>query len=401
MPMNDGKQIPLSDYLYDLPESHIAFHPPEVRGSSKLLVYKNGNIHHQSFKQLPEQLPENSLLIFNESRVIPARIKTVTQKGKPVELFLLKPISYTDPVLALNAKGACVWECMVGRRKDWKENEMIYFQLSDSPHGHIILEAHWENRDVNHVRFVWKPEGIAFAEILERVGKIPLPPYIEREADDSDKQTYQTVYSKTEGSVAAPTAGLHFTEELIENLHNQGHQTDFVTLHVGAGTFMPVKAENMMAHEMHTELISVRKELVERLARHDGPLIPVGTTSLRVLETLWHLGAADTLPHKVVQFPDTSAAGFTMRECMQRLLDKMITHQQESISANTAIMIYPGYQLHACDALITNFHQPGSTLLMLVSALVGSHWKTIYQEAMKNDYRFLSYGDSSLLFCEG
>lgn len=391
--MNESRHIPLSDYQYDLPDSSIAFHPPSERGSSKLLVYKNGEILHQSFKQLPSLLPKNSLLIFNESRVIPARIKTVTQKNKPIELFLLKPVGNSDPVFALNAHGTCVWECMVGRRKDWKENEVIHFH----PEG-IRLEAHWENRESNHVRFQWQPSEISFAHILEAVGKIPLPPYITRDADESDKQTYQTVYSKTEGSVAAPTAGLHFTENILSEIHQQGHQTDFVTLHVGAGTFMPVKADNMIAHEMHTELISVRKELIEKIANHDGPLIPVGTTSLRVLESLWHIGAADDILNSVNQFPTTTGLPFTMRESMKRLLEKMSSKNMDIITAETAIMIYPGYKIHACDALITNFHQPGSTLLMLVSALVGENWKNIYNTAKENNYRFLSYGDSSLLY---
>ena len=392
--MNGGKQIPLSDYQYDLPDAYIAFHPPAERGSSKLLVYRGGDILHQAFQNLPNLLPENSLLIFNESRVIPARIKTMTSKGKPVELFLLKPAgSFPDPVIALNATGFSVWECMVGRRKDWKEGEAIYFYP-----GEIELQATWENRDANHVRFSWTPAHIPFAQILEAVGKIPLPPYISRDVSDSDKQTYQTVYSKTEGSVAAPTAGLHFTDDVLARIRANGHQTDFVTLHVGAGTFMPVKSDDMLQHAMHTELLSVRFETIEKLANHSGALVPVGTTSLRVLESLWHLGAADGLPNTVAQFPDTSEKDFSMRQSMQRLADKMKANGWQSISAQTAIMIFPGYKIHACDALVTNFHQPGSTLLMLVSALVGENWKNIYQMAKENDYHFLSYGDSSLLF---
>jgi S-adenosylmethionine:tRNA ribosyltransferase-isomerase len=394
--MNGGKQILLSDYQYELPEMHIAFHPPAERGSSKLLVYRDGHISHQAFKNLPDLLPENSLLIFNESRVIPARIKTVTSKGKQVELFLLKPAGGSpDPVIALNASGSSVWECMVGRRKDWKDNEVIHFY----PEG-IELQATWENRELNHIRFSWAPENIPFAQILEAVGKIPLPPYISRDVDESDKQTYQTVYSKTEGSVAAPTAGLHFTDDVLGRIQSNGHLTDFVTLHVGAGTFMPVKSDNMLQHQMHTELLSVRLETIEQLASHSGALVPVGTTSLRVLESLWHLGAADHLPSTVEQFPETSGKDFTMQQSMQRLADKMKANDMPSISAQTAIMIFPGYKIHACDALITNFHQPGSTLLMLVSALVGEDWKGIYETAKENGYRFLSYGDSSLLFAQ-
>ena len=391
--MNEGIHIPLSEYRYELPDSSIAFHPPEERGSSKLLVYEEGEITHRSFKNLPEILPANSLLIFNESRVIPARIRTTTAKGKQIELFLLKPVSNTDPVLALNAHGTCVWECMVGRRKDWKSDEILHFH----PSG-IDLKASWENRDLNHIRFSWESAHIPFAQLLDAVGKIPLPPYISRDVDDADKQTYQTVYSKIEGSVAAPTAGLHFTEQILNEINALGHQTDFVTLHVGAGTFMPVKNENMLEHQMHSELICVRKELVEKLAAHQGPLVPVGTTSLRVLESLWHLGASDEYIEHVAQFPPTSAKSFTMQEAMTRLAEKMTAQGLETLTAETSIMIYPGYRVHACDALVTNFHQPGSTLLMLVSAIVGDEWKKIYQEAKENNYRFLSYGDSSLLF---
>jgi len=388
------KTIPLSEYLYDLPEHRIAHHPPLERGSSRLLVYRDGAVTHEAFKHLPDLLPPDSLLIFNESRVIPARIKTATAKGKPVELFLLKPAADSaDPVIALNAHGTCVWECMVGRRKEWKPEETLRFH----PEG-MALEASWENRDANHIRFRWQPAHLPFAQVLEAVGKIPLPPYITREVHDSDKQTYQTVYSKTEGSVAAPTAGLHFTDAILNDIKAKGHQTDFVTLHVGAGTFMPVKTENMLEHAMHTELISVNLALVEKLAAHEGPLIPVGTTSLRVLESLWHLGAADGAVNRVEQFPETSERDFSMREAMQRLATRMRTHAQQTLTAETAIMVFPGYRVHACDALVTNFHQPGSTLLMLVSALIGENWKTVYREALDNGYRFLSYGDSSLLF---
>lgn len=388
------KTIPLSEYLYDLPEHRIAHHPPLERGSSKLLVYRGGETVHEAFAHLPDLLPPNSLLVFNESRVIPARIKTVSAKGKPIELFLLKPAAESaDPVIALNAHETCVWECMVGRRKDWKPDETLQFHPED-----ITLEASWENRDANHVRFRWHPAHVPFAQVLEAVGKIPLPPYITREVDDSDKQTYQTVYSKTEGSVAAPTAGLHFTDAILGAIQAKGHQTDFVTLHVGAGTFMPVKTENMLEHAMHTELISVKRSLVEKLAAHDGPLVPVGTTSLRVLESLWHLGAAEETVNRVEQFPATSEKDFSMRESMQRLAARMRADGQETLTAETAIMVFPGYRIHACDALVTNFHQPGSTLLMLVSALIGENWKTVYREALENGYRFLSYGDSSLLF---
>lgn len=391
---DDKKIIPLSGYLYDLPEDRIAHHPPAERGTSRLLVYRDGETEHTRFATLPERLPAGSLLVFNESRVIPARIRTQTPQGKPVELFLLKPAGASaDPVSVLNAKGSAVWECMVGRRKDWKPGDVLVFH----PEG-ISLEALWEDREQNHVRFRWEPADLPFAQVLEAVGKIPLPPYIHREVEEGDKESYQTVYSKTEGSVAAPTAGLHFTDEILRKLGEAGHQTAFVTLHVGAGTFMPVKTDNMLDHAMHAEVISVNRAFVQRLAKHDGPLVPVGTTSLRTLESLWHAGASDGDLEAVDQFPETSSCTYTMREAMQRLADRMEQQGREELMLRTSVMIYPGYRIHACDALVTNFHQPGSTLLMLVSALVGDDWKTVYREAIENGYRFLSYGDSSLLF---
>ena len=385
--------ILLSEFQYELPEERIALHPAE-RGKSRLFVYRNGETDHREFSQLGDVLPQNSLLIFNESKVIPARIAGATANKKAVELFLLKPAGVlADPVVALNQKESTVWECMIGRRKEWKEDMALKFFPEN-----IHLTATWENREKNQVRFSWTPAELPFATVLEAVGKIPLPPYIEREAEERDKETYQTVYAKTEGSVAAPTAGLHFTEEILAEVAARGHAIDFVTLHVGAGTFLPVKTENMLEHPMHTELISVNRDTVEKIAAHRGPIIPVGTTSLRTLESLWHLGAAHDFSERVDQFPLTAKHTFSMRESMEKLYEKMQRQNLRQLTAETSVMIYPGYRLHACDALITNFHQPGSTLLMLIAALIGEDWKKVYSEALKENYRFLSYGDSSLLF---
>jgi S-adenosylmethionine:tRNA ribosyltransferase-isomerase len=385
--------ILLSEFQYELPEERIALHPSE-RGKSRLFVYRNGQMEHRQFGRLVEVLPENSLLIFNESKVIPARISGATSNKKAVELFLLKPAGVlADPVVALNQKKTTVWECMIGRRKEWKDNAALEFFPEN-----IHLTATWENREKNQVRFSWSPAELPFAAVLEAVGKIPLPPYIERETEESDKETYQTVYAKTEGSVAAPTAGLHFTEDILAEIKDLGHSIDFVTLHVGAGTFLPVKTENMLEHPMHTELISVNLDTVKKIAEHRGPVIPVGTTSLRTLESLWHLGASDDFSERVEQFPDTAKHVFSMRESMEKLYEKMHQRNLSQLTAETSVMIYPGYRLHACDALITNFHQPGSTLLMLIAALIGEDWKKVYSEALRENYRFLSYGDSSLLF---
>ncbi len=391
--MENTPPILLSEFQYELPEERIALHPSE-RGKSRLFVYRNGQMEHRQFDRLGELLPENSLLIFNESKVIPARIAGATADKKAVELFLLKPAGVlADPVVALNQKKSTVWECMIGRRKEWKEGAALEFFPEN-----IHLTATWENRDKNQVRFSWSPAELPFASVLEAVGKIPLPPYIERETEESDKETYQTVYAKTEGSVAAPTAGLHFTEDILAEIKDLGHSIDFVTLHVGAGTFLPVKTENMLEHPMHTELISVNLDTVKKIAAHRGPIIPVGTTSLRTLESLWHLGAADGFSERVEQFPDTAKEIFPMHESMENLYEKMHQRKLNQLTAETSVMIYPGYRLHACDALITNFHQPGSTLLMLIAALIGEDWKKVYSEALKENYRFLSYGDSSLLF---
>ncbi len=383
----------LSDFQYELPDDRIALHPAE-RGKSRLFVYRDGNMQHKLFSRLGEVLPPNSLLIFNESKVIPARIAGATANNKAVELFLLKPAGkVSDPVIALNQKESVVWECMIGRRKEWKDGASLEFFPEN-----IHLRAEWADREKNQVRFRWTPSELPFATVLEAVGKIPLPPYIERAAEESDKVTYQTVYAKTEGSVAAPTAGLHFTHEILEEIKASGHNTDFVTLHVGAGTFLPVKTENMLEHPMHTELISVSLELVEKLAADRGTLIPVGTTSLRTLESLWHLGAAEDFSGHVAQFPETSGLDYSMNEAMKRLAQKMKERGLNRLTAETSVMIYPGYKLHACDALITNFHQPGSTLLLLIAALIGDDWKKVYAEALEEGYRFLSYGDSSILF---
>jgi S-adenosylmethionine:tRNA ribosyltransferase-isomerase len=385
--------IPLSEFQYELPDRYIA-HEPLERGRSRLLVYRSGRIEHARFTDISDKLPQESLLVFNQSKVIPARIRTVTSQGKPVEIFLLKPAgSSADPVQVLNQNESVIWECMIGRRKDWKADETLLL----NSHG-IVIKAFWHEREQNQVKFQWTPAHIPFAQVLEAVGKIPLPPYIQREAKETDKTFYQTVYAKSEGSVAAPTAGLHFTDKILENIRQKGHDTAFVTLHVGAGTFMPVKEENMLKHVMHSELITVSLDFIEKLTRHQGPLIPVGTTSLRVLESLWHLGADDEELSRVVQFPGTARKTFTMQESMKRLGEKMRQRGMDSLTAETSIMIYPGYTLHACDALITNFHQPGSTLLMLVAALIGDDWKRVYEEAKNENYRFLSYGDSSLLF---
>ena len=391
--MKPTQQILLSDFQYELPEDRIALHPAE-RGKSRLFVYRDGEIHHRHFHQLGEILPQNSLLVFNESKVIPARITGATANKKAVELFLLKPAGIlADPVVALNQKETTVWECIIGRRKEWKEDMALEFFPEN-----IHLTATWENREKNLIRFSWTPSDWPFAAVLEAVGKIPLPPYIERDTEESDKESYQTVYAKTEGSVAAPTAGLHFTEEILDEVAARGHAIDFVTLHVGAGTFLPVKTENMLEHPMHTELISVNLDTVKKIAAHQGPVIPVGTTSLRTLESLWHLGAANDFAERVDQFPLTAKHTFSMRESMEKLYEKMQQRNLKQLTAETSVMIYPGYRLHACDALITNFHQPGSTLLILIAALIGEDWKNVYAEALKENYRFLSYGDSSLLF---
>ena len=390
--------IPIQAFDYPLPESKIAQFPLENRHDSKLLVYQDGQITHTGFRNLAHQLPENSLLIFNNTKVIPARIPLFKENGVAIELFLLHPLSDAAPTEQLmEAKGESTWECLVGNKKRWKEgDELTKGELSFS----------WINRDLNQIRISWETDK-SFAQVLEEIGKIPLPPYMEREAQVSDAERYQTLFSEKQGAVAAPTASLHFSEEVLADIDRLNLKKAYLTLHVGAGTFLPVKEEDVSKHPMHREQIVFTPSLIETLLQHTGPFIPVGTTALRALESLYWSGVwlleNRPLENGLLILPKEFA--YEVREntvSIQDSLTAVLAYLKENNRnywvAETELLIMPGYKARFCDAIVTNFHQPKSTLLVLIAAIIGEDWKKVYDSALSNEYRFLSYGDTSLLF---
>jgi S-adenosylmethionine:tRNA ribosyltransferase-isomerase len=383
---------------YPLPETKIAQFPLANRHDSKLLVYQDGVIKHEAFRQLANQLPAKALLIFNNTKVIPARIPLFKENGVAIELFLLHPISDSAPTEQLmEAKGETAWECLVGNKKRWKEGDVL--KKGD-------LSFSWIDREQNHIRISWETDK-SFALILEEIGKIPLPPYMEREAQVSDAERYQTLFSEKQGAVAAPTASLHFSEEVLDDIDRLQIQKAYLTLHVGAGTFLPVKEEDVSKHPMHREQIVFTPELIESLLRHKGPFIPVGTTALRALESLYWSGVwlieNRPLENGLLILPKEFAyelreKTISIQDSLQAVLGYLEVNNCKYWVAETELLIMPGYQLRFCDALVTNFHQPKSTLLVLIAALIGDDWNQVYNSALSNEYRFLSYGDSSLLF---
>ncbi|RAU83550.1 S-adenosylmethionine:tRNA ribosyltransferase-isomerase [Pontibacter arcticus] len=401
--MTDPKKLAIKDFVYDLPDERIAKFPLDERDASKFLHYKKGVISDQAFTDLPALLPAETLLVFNDTKVVQARLLFQKETGGLVEIFCLEPVApHREVQLAMQQTQSCTWKCLVGNNKRWKAGPVtLYFEGG-------VLTAEREAQQEGHflIRFTWKPADLTFAEVLERCGKLPLPPYLNRELTESDHTRYQTIYANQQGAVAAPTAGLHFTERVMEQLTQQSIDTAYLTLHVGAGTFKPVKADVMEAHEMHAEQLYITKPLLQRLAQQQGqPVIPVGTTSMRSLESIYWLGA------KVLQNPEIAPAELHVTqwqayesinqpdaaEALQALLHYMEKQGTDFLHASTQIIIAPGYTFRICRGLITNFHQPESTLLLLVSALIGENWRTVYNHALANNYRFLSYGDSSLL----
>ncbi len=393
--------IPISEYDYPLPDERIAKFPAEHREESKLLVYDKGAVRDATFSRIGEFLPAGALLVANDAKVIRARLLMRKETGAGIEIFCLEPHDPADYERAFAAHEHCEWSCMVGNSKKWKEGDLA-MDFSWSGKSYTLTASRTEQQNI--IRFKWNAP-IAFGELLELLGRMPIPPYLKREAQEVDATRYQTVYSLVEGSVAAPTAGLHFTEDLIGELHRQGFGFCPVTLHVGAGTFLPVKGEDASQHEMHTEHFSIRVQTLRELIEKQGKVVAVGTTSTRCLESLAILGHRVTVsgdPHteRVVgqwewrEVPAESPTG----ELLEALLHYMETQGLESLEARTQIMIAPPYyKFRIVNALITNFHQPKSTLLLLVSAFTKGDWKTIYDHALGHDYRFLSYGDSSLL----
>ncbi|MFD2035328.1 S-adenosylmethionine:tRNA ribosyltransferase-isomerase [Belliella marina] len=396
-------ELKLSDYEYTLPYEKIAKFPLENRDDSKLLHYKDGNIEHLRFKNLAELIPSGSLMVFNNTKVIPARLLFQRASGAKIEIFLLKPIAPTTVIneVMINTDSVS-WECMIGNLKKWKADEILSGEVLYQG-NRIQLNASLIDRENRVVKFTWK-EAIPFVSIVEASGEVPLPPYLNRKPTDEDRPRYQTVYSKQEGAVAAPTAGLHFTDEILDRLRKNGVDEDFLTLHVGAGTFQPIKSENIAEHNMHSEQVVVSKSILEKIARQTDKIIPVGTTSMRSLESLYWFGVQLTIGNpqeflipKLYPYQDFESLP-SRQESFGRILDYMKDNGLEEITGSTEIFIMPGYTFRVCDGLVTNFHQPGSTLILLVAAFVGEKWKNIYQEALEREYRFLSYGDSSLLW---
>lgn len=384
---------------YELPDARIARYPLPERDAAKLLIWRNGHIADSTFCELAGQLPDDSLLVFNNTRVIHARLRFRKATGAAIELFCLTPVEPSDYQIAFQQTDRCIWECMVGNLKKWKDELLETETVFDGMTLRLTARKLSTDGGNVNVEFCWTPE-IAFGEALDQLGSLPVPPYLERAAEASDETDYQTVYSSVDGSVAAPTAGLHFTEATFGDLHSRGIDTAEVTLHVGAGTFKPVKAATIAAHEMHTEHFAVSRHLLQTLAANTRPLIAVGTTSVRTLESLYWLGvkmAAGNAQLTVGQWePYQHSPQLTVAESLSAILEYMDSRNMEQLQAATQIFIVPGYRFRLLNGMITNFHQPQSTLLLLVAAFIGDDWRRTYQHALDNGYRFLSYGDGNL-----
>lgn len=398
--------INLKDYEYTLPEERIAKFPLENRADSKLLHWKKGEIKHFHFFDIPDLLPSDTLLIYNDTKVIPARLIFQRETGAKIEIFLLQPIYPTTviPEIML-AKDAVTWETMIGNAKKWKIGEILQGKVIVHS-KEIILSAVLKNRDQKLVEFSWNDPTIPFVDVVEASGEVPLPPYLNRKPVSSDKNRYQTIYSSQDGAVAAPTAGLHFTEEIFEKLKNKGIQKTQVTLHVSAGTFQPIKSDTVNEHPMHSEQLVISRAAIKKILHHKGKKVAVGTTSVRTLESLyWYgvklleKGSCDFKIEKLIAYQERiKNVGF--EESFEAVLEEMSLKKTEILMGSTEIFIYPGYTFRVVEGLITNFHQPGSTLILLIATIMGDDWKKVYQEAFEKQYRFLSYGDSSLLWID-
>lgn len=395
------QEILIDNYNYPLPDERIAKYPLAERDSSKLLVFKDGELTESRFREIGTYLPSDSLLIYNNTRVIQARLIFHKESGARIEVFCLEPLQPHDYQLSLGSTEGCTWKCMIGNLKKWKSGPLV---LPVQKNGETLLlsaERLSTTGNTHEVRFSWNDAQVSFAEILDAIGELPIPPYLNRSTEESDKKTYQTVYSRIKGSVAAPTAGLHFTDNVLADLRKRGIQTTELTLHVGAGTFQPVKTADANMHTMHTEIIAVPKRAIEEVRAHMGHIVAVGTTSVRTLESLYYLGEhiARGEDMHVGQFePYEQTHTMTTEEALDVILTYLDKTGQDTLHAETQIMIEPGFQFRIVCQMITNFHQPKSTLLLLVSAFVGGRWHEIYDYALSHDFRFLSYGDSSLLF---
>lgn len=393
--------IEMAHYGYDLPDERIAKYPLPQRDTSKLLVYKQGNITTRVFGEVAACLPADACLVFNNTKVIQARLLFQKTTGSKIEIFCLEPLQPSAYDLMFQQTLTCTWKCMVGNLKKWKQGALQKNVVVKGAPLELQAERLQTQGNTSHICFTWNRPDCTFADVLDALGELPIPPYLNRKTEESDKTTYQTVYSKIKGSVAAPTAGLHFTHEVLQSLQDKGFSRCEVTLHVGAGTFQPVKSATIDGHTMHTEVIEVSKQSLRMLLQQVGRIVAVGTTSVRTLESLYYLGcrvASGNHQLVVEQWePYHHAYTLTPQQALQALLTYLEETQCDVLHASTRIIIVPGYTFKMVNALITNFHQPHSTLLLLLAAFVGEQWQRIYQYALSNDYRFLSYGDSSLL----
>jgi len=402
----DTKEIKIETYNYPLPDERIAKFPKAQRDESKLLIYNKGEVSESVFRELPEYLPAGALMVMNNTRVIQARLHFRKDTGALIEIFLLEPAQPADYEQMFQQVKSCSWLCLVGNQKKWKEGALTREINVKGEKVVISVTRRGEHGTSQWIDFEWSG-GVSFAEILEVMGELPIPPYLNRDTQESDKTTYQTVYSKIKGSVAAPTAGLHFTDRVLAAVDERGIEREEVTLHVGAGTFKPVKSATIGEHAMHTEYIAVRRHTIERLIAHNAEAIAVGTTSVRTLESLYYMGlkvlrnpdiAEDELHvNQWEPYEEVSGERLEAREVLQALLDWMECHELTVLHSSTQIIIAPGYDYKIVKMLVTNFHQPQSTLLLLVSAFVKGDWHKIYDYALSHNFRFLSYGDSSLL----
>jgi len=407
----DPKNISIADYSYDLPQENIAFYPLEERDASKLLIYRDGAITGSTYRNIGTCLPENSLLVFNNTRVVEARILFQKPTGGQIEVFCLEPPpEYGSVTMAMAQTGRVKWRCLIGGASKWKPGQVLYKEL-DTPSSPLTLEARFISKEADTftIELSWSPADLNFAEVLHRMGLIPLPPYIRRSAEASDSQRYQTIYARHDGSVAAPTAGLHFTETVFAALAQRNIRRSWVTLHVGAGTFLPVKTTTLGDHPMHVEFITAEIATIRQLQQtlaDAQPIVPVGTTSARTIESLYWLGI------KVQQQPHLAGSELLVRQwdayelpgqtdpkvALTALLEWMETRKMTELVTTTQLLITPGYDWKIANGLITNFHQPESTLLLLIASLVGDEWKRIYNYALEHGFRFLSYGDGCLLW---
>ncbi len=403
----DTKHIQIKDFNYNLPDERIAKFPLAKRDNSKLLLYRHGEVTEDVFHNIAQYLPKGALMVFNNTKVIQARLHFRKETGALIELFLLEPYMPADYEQMFQTTGHCSWLCMIGNLKKWKEGTLKRTFDVKGKEVTLVAERKEDVHKSYRVDFSWDASDVSWAELLDAVGELPIPPYLNRETQESDKTTYQTVYSKIKGSVAAPTAGLHFTPEVLADIDRHGIDREELTLHVGAGTFKPVKSEEIQDHEMHTEYICVHRQTLEKLIRHEAKAIAVGTTSVRTLESLYYIGVKleKTLDLSEEElhvcqwepYENAVAKPITPLKAIENILAYLDKHGLSALHASTQIIIAPGYEYNIVKMLVTNFHQPQSTLLLLVSAFVHGDWHKIYDYALAHDFRFLSYGDSSLL----